>query len=118
MRDHAHENVFAKALESLGVQWNKVLPVPKFDATEYPEVKELMDNGLHLKQHHFRVDGSLLGTIFKGAAPAADGKCVTSDELPEGAPIPVGPERPEEYSPGLPSDLAEKAEALSKLAKG
>lgn len=37
-RDEAHEMVFAKALETLGVEWNKLLPIPKFDASEYPEV--------------------------------------------------------------------------------
>src|SRR5688572_822309 len=47
-RDHAHELVFAKALETLGVNWGKVLPIPNFDARKYPEVKKLMDQGLHL----------------------------------------------------------------------
>lgn len=118
VRDHAHENVFAKALETLGVKWNKILPIPNFDATKYPEVKKLMDEGVHLQQHHFRVDGSLMGKIFKGPAPASDGNCQVLDGLPEGAPIPTAPERPEEYAPGLPPDLAEKAEALSKMSKG
>jgi Mn-containing catalase len=27
--DLAHEKVFAKALETLGVSWNKALPIPK-----------------------------------------------------------------------------------------
>ena len=31
VRDLAHEKVFAKALESLGVNWGKTLPVPKAD---------------------------------------------------------------------------------------
>lgn len=118
VRDHAHENVFSKALEALGVEWNKVLPIPNFDARKFPEVKKLMDDDLHLKQHHFRLDGSLMGNIFKGPAPAAEGNCILDPDLPKGAPIPVGPERPEEYSPGLPPDLAAKAEALSMMAKG
>ena len=29
VRDLAHEKVFAKALESLGVNWDKTFPVPK-----------------------------------------------------------------------------------------
>jgi Mn-containing catalase len=53
-RDAAHEAAFAKALETLGVNWGKTLPIPKFDATKYPEVKELMDRGVHRKQHHWR----------------------------------------------------------------
>lgn len=65
VRDHAHELVFTKALESLGVNWGKVLPIPNFDATQYPEVKKLMELGVHLKQHHFRLDGSEMGKIFQ-----------------------------------------------------
>ena len=37
-RDAAHEAAFAKALETLGVNWGKTLPIPNFDATKYPEV--------------------------------------------------------------------------------
>src|SRR5437763_11973230 len=43
VRDHAHENAYAKALETLGVNWGKVLPIPNFDASTLPEVKKLMD---------------------------------------------------------------------------
>ena len=68
-RDHAHELVFAKALETLGVNWGKVLPIPNFDATQYPEVKKLMDLGAHRKQHHFRLDGSEMGKIFSRQLP-------------------------------------------------
>ena len=43
VRDQAHENAFAKALESLGVNWGKVLPIPKTNAERFPEVKRLVD---------------------------------------------------------------------------
>lgn len=36
VRDLAHEKVFAKALESLGVDWDKTLPVPKTDSSKMP----------------------------------------------------------------------------------
>ena len=36
VRDHAHENAFAKALESLGVDRGKVLPIPKTTASGSP----------------------------------------------------------------------------------
>ena len=39
VRDQAHENAFAKALESLGVNWGAVLPIPKTNAERFPEVK-------------------------------------------------------------------------------
>src|SRR5687768_12985049 len=108
VRDHAHELVFAKALEALGVNWGKVLPIPNFDATEYPEVKEMMDDGLHLRQHHWRLDSSEMGKIFQGKSPANNGETVeTQMEPPEGAPMRDLPERPEEFSPGLTPELQE-----------
>jgi Mn-containing catalase len=114
-RDHAHELVFAKALETLGVNWGKVLPIPNFDARKYPEVKKLMDQGLHLKQHHFRLDGSEMGKIFNGSSPANDGAEVeTEDTAPEGVPVKDLPERPEEFAPGLTPELLEMVEAVKR----
>jgi Mn-containing catalase len=58
VRDEAHQMAFAKALETLGVDWGKILPVLKFDSSQYPEVEKLMDAGLHREQYHFRLDSS------------------------------------------------------------
>lgn len=116
-RDHAHEMVFAKALESLGVNWGKVLPIPNFDARQWPEVKKLMDQGVHLKQHHFRLDGSEMAAIFQGSAPANDGSTLeATEEAPEGFPIEDLPERPEEFSPGLTPELMELVEAAAGMS--
>ncbi len=41
VRDQAHENAYAKALETLGVDWGKLLPIPKTNAEQFPEVKKL-----------------------------------------------------------------------------
>jgi Mn-containing catalase len=115
-RDHAHELVFAKALETLGVNWGKVLPIPNFDATQYPEVKKLMDLGVHRKQHHFRLDGSEMGKIFQGTSPANDGLEVeTTDKAPDGTPISSLPERPEEFAPGLTPELLEMVAAVKRF---
>ena len=112
-RDHAHELVFAKALEALGVNWGKVLPIPNFDATQYPEVKKLMDLGVHRKQHHFRLDGSEMGKVFRGKSPANDGSVVeTTQKAPQGVPIADLPERPEEFAPGLTPELLEMVAAV------
>jgi Mn-containing catalase len=114
-RDHAHELVFAKALETLGVNWGKVLPIPNFDARKYPEVKKLMDQGLHLKQHHFRLDGSEMGKIFNGSSPANDGAEIeTAEDPPKGVPAQDLPERPEEFAPGLTPELLAMVEAVKK----
>jgi len=119
-RDAAHEAAFAKALETLGVDWGKTLPVPKFDATKYPEVKALMDEGVHLVQHHWRVDSSEMDLIFQGASPLSDvnaGELETTQTPPPGAPIPIGPERPEEFAPGLTPELMEVMEQATRGAR-
>jgi Mn-containing catalase len=117
-RDAAHEAAFAKALETLGVDWGKTLPVPKFDARKYPEVKALMDDGVHRTQHHWRIDGSEMAALFQGISPLTDEGEITleaTDEPPPGAPIPGAAERPEEFSPGLPAELRELAERAANL---
>ena len=71
VRDQAHENAYAKALETLGVNWGETLPIPKTNAERFPEVKKLLDQGLHLKQYTFSADNlSEAGKMFRGAAPA------------------------------------------------
>ncbi|MBA2474610.1 MAG: manganese catalase family protein [Actinobacteria bacterium] len=115
-RDEAHEKVFAKALESLGVNWGTVLPIPSFDASKYPEVKRLIDEGANNVQHHWRLDGSMMSAIFAGSSPFNDGTTIeTTDDPPEGFDIPQAPERPEEFSPGLTPELEKMAEQLSAL---
>lgn len=117
VRDHAHELAFAKALEALGVNWGKVLPIPNFDATQYPEVKKLMDDGLHLRQHHWRLDSSEMGKIFQGEAPTHNGEQLTMDENPpEGFPFMDLPERPESFSPGLSPELMELVQEAAKMS--
>lgn len=105
-RDEAHQKVFAKALETLGVNWGKVLPIPAVDTSKYPEVRKLMEQGVHIYQHHWRLDRSEMGRIYQGASPTHDGTTVTtSDKPPQGFTIPESASRPEEFSPGLPPEL-------------
>ena len=112
-RDEAHEMAFAKALETLGVEWNKILPIPKFDSSKYPEVKKLIDAGINREQYHFSLDGSQMAKIFSGSAPANDGsELITLAEPKERFANPEAPERPEEFSPGLDPELQELADAL------
>lgn len=116
VRDEAHQAAFAKALETLGVAWNTVLPVPKFDSSQYPEVRKLLDAGIHREQYHFRLDSSEMGKIFNGISPL-DGvsELQTLKEPRLGFPIPMAPERPEEFAPGLDPDLQELADAFSEF---
>ncbi len=116
VRDEAHQAAFAKALETLGVDWGKVLPVPKFDSSQFPEVKVLLDAGIHREQYHFRLDDSQMGKIFSGASPFHDDtELVTMKEPRESYPIPSAPERPEEFAPGLDPELQELADAFTEF---
>lgn len=115
-RDEAHERAYAKALEALGVNWGKVLPIPKIDNLKFPEVRELVEKGVNKQQHHFRLDGSEMHKIFRGSSPTNDGSTLTTvDERPEGFAIPELPERPEEFSPGLTPELMELVNEISRL---
>jgi Mn-containing catalase len=121
-RDEAHEMAFAKALETLGVEWNKLLPIPKFDSSQYPEVRKLIEAGINREQYHFRLDSSMMAKIFNGPAPANDGtELITLAEPRESFPAPGAPERPEEFAPGLDPELDALANALAdvkeKMAK-
>ena len=115
VRDLAHEKVFAKALESLGVNWGKVLPVPKVDTSKMPEVKALEKKNLHNQQWTFTSDDSDMAKIFYGNSPFGDGELETLDGTPEGFDIPTFPERPEEFAPGLDAEL--KSVARKATAK-
>lgn len=112
-RDEAHEMAFARALETLGVDWASMLPIPKFDSSQYPEVKRLIDAGINREQYHFRLDGSTMDQIFNGPAPANDGtELIPLDKPKMEYDIPLAPERPEEFAPGLDPELQELADAL------
>ena len=114
VRDLAHEKVFAKALETLGVDWNKTLPVPKIDTSKMPEVKELEELNLHNQQWTMTNEQSGLSQIFKGESPFKDGQVETLDGIPEGAPIPNMSEAPQEFSPGLDEELKSKVKDLMR----
>jgi Mn-containing catalase len=100
----------------LGVNWGKALPIPKFDSTKFPEVKRLLDAGIGREQYHFRLDSSQMEKIFSGPTPFNDGtEMVTMKEPREGYPIPMAPERPEEFAPGLDPELQDLADAFKEF---
>ena len=113
VRDLAHEKVFAKALESLGVNWDNALPIPKTDTSKMPEVRKLEDKNLHNQQWSFSNEETGLSSIFRGPSPFGDGELEALDGLPEGFDIPKMPEAPQEYAPGLDKELKEKAKAAA-----
>ena len=117
VRDQAHENAYARALETLGVNWGKLLPIPKTNAESFPEVKKLLDLGLQSKQFTFNADNlSEAGRIFQGVSPSGDGSVLTaSEQMPEGVPLTIATERMEEFSPGLDVDLLALLQATAEM---
>lgn len=117
VRDQAHENAYAKALETLGVNWRTSLPIPKTNAEQFPEVKKLLDLGLQSKQYSFDLTAqSEAGKIFQGASPSNDGTQLdASEQAPVGAPMTIAPERLEEFSPGADEELRALIEATAAM---
>jgi Mn-containing catalase len=117
VRDQAHENGFAKALETLGIDWKKTLPIPKTNAEQFPEVKKLVEMGLQSKQYTFDLTGaSEAGRIYQGMSPSKDGTDLdSSEQAPAGAPMEIAPERLEEFAPGLDSELLELIQKTAEM---
>ena len=117
VRDQAHENAYAKALETLGVNWNTLLPIPKTNAEQFPEVKKLLDLGLHSKQYSFDLRGqSEAGKIFHGASPSNDGTMLdASEQAPQGVASTISAERLEEFAPGLDPAILELIQKTAEL---
>lgn len=101
VRDNAHQNAFAKALETLGVDWGKIFPVPNYDLNKYPECKKYVDLGYHNAMFNFRLDNTQIQQIFQGETPSRNGGELHVVNPPEGFPVPTMPEIPIEHSPGL-----------------
>lgn len=104
VRDNAHQNAFAKALETLGVEWGKLFPIPNYDLNKYPECRKYVDLGYHNAQFNFRLDDTMIGQIFQGVTPSRNGGDLAVTPPPNGFAVPQLPEMPNEHSPGL-SDL-------------
>lgn len=116
VRDLAHEKVFAKALETLGVNWGKALPIPKLDSSKMPEVKELENRNLHNQQWTFTATNQSSGfaKIFNGSSPFGDGDLELIDGHPEGAAIPSLPDAQQEFASGLDTELKMLAQQIQQ----
>lgn len=101
VRDNAHQNAFAKALEVLGVNWGKLFPVPNYDINKYPECRKYVDMGFHNAQFNFRLDETRIAEIFQGSSPSRNDGELAITQPPAGFPVPELPEMPNEHSPGL-----------------
>ena len=116
VRDQAHENAYAKALESLGVNWGPLLPIPKTNAEQFPEVKRLTDMGLQSIQYTFNPEQtSQAAKLYRGASPSNDGTELSTEIMPEGVPLMMAPERKEEFAPGLDPELLALIQATAEV---
>ncbi|SFL07118.1 Manganese containing catalase [Paenibacillus sp. 1_12] len=88
VRDNAHQNAFAKALETLGVNWGKLFPVPNYDINKYPECRKYAEKGFHNAQFNFRLDNTRIGEIYSGQSPSRNGGSLEVVQSPEGFPLP------------------------------
>ncbi|WP_426348775.1 manganese catalase family protein [Alloiococcus sp. CFN-8] len=101
VRDNAHQNCFAKALETLGVDWGKIFPMPNYDLQKYPECRKYIDKGFNNVQFNFALDTNLMSEILQGESPSREGGEMAAVPPYDGFPVPEMPERPEEHAPGL-----------------
>ncbi|UQZ36725.1 catalase [Paenibacillus sp. PK3_47] len=101
VRDNAHQNAFAKALETLGVNWGSIFPIPNYDINKYPECRKFVEMGYHNTQFDFMLDPNRMAEIFQGPSPSRNKGELQVTEPPAGFPVPVMPEMPNEHSPGL-----------------
>ena len=100
VRDNAHQNAFARALETLGVDWGKLFPVPNYDINKYPECQKYVDMGYHNAQFNFRLDPTRIAEVFQGQTPSRNGGTLSVVPPPQGFPVPQLPEMPNEHAPG------------------
>ncbi len=116
VRGGVHIVAYAKALEKLtGVDLTKMLPIPKVENSKFPEARKFEERGLHRTLYRFSLkDYQDVAKIWQGTHP--DGGALTVvDGPPEGGEIPVYPDVPEEFAPGLsPEEIAELAQRLQR----
>ena len=99
VRDNAHQNAFAKTLETLGVEWGKLFPVSNYDINKYSECRKYVEMGFHNAQFNFRLDPTRMGEIFQGESSSRNKGELQVTEPPKGFPVPELPEMPNEHSP-------------------
>ncbi len=99
------------------MNWSTLLPIPKTNAEQFPEVKKLLDLGLQSKQYSFDLDDkSEAGKIFRGASPSNDGTTLdATEQAPQGVPSFIAPERLEEFAPGLDASLLALIQETAEL---
>ena len=108
VRDLTHEKAFAKALETLGIDWGKTMPIPKIETSFMPEVNAMEKKNLHNQIWTFSNETSEVSKIFTGDSPFGDGELETINGSPDGFKMIQMPNAPQEFAPGLDKGLLSK----------
>ncbi|WP_324716704.1 manganese catalase family protein [Carboxydochorda subterranea] len=116
VRGGVHAMAYARALETLtGVQVSRLLPIPNVENAKFPEARKFEQAGVHRNLYRFSPeDYQDIARIWRGPAPDGSGELHVVDGPPEGGPVPVLPEIPESFAPGVdPGVIAELARKLA-----
>ncbi len=117
VRGGVHMTAYAKALETLtGVDVTRFLPIPRIENAQFPEARKWEAMGVHRVLYRLSPDDyRAISYIWRGPAPGGDGELQVVDGPPAGGPVPVLPEEPAEFAPGVdPLELAEIARRLTR----
>ena len=88
------------------MNWGSVLPIPKTNAEQFPEVKKLLDKGLQSIQYTFSADDqSQAAKLYRGASPSNDGTELSTAIMPEGV--------PDHHRPGTPRGVLARVSTRS-----
>lgn len=103
VRGGTHALAYGKALESLtGVDMKKMLPIPMIPNAKFPEARQYELKGYHRFLYRFSIDDYKdMGIIWNGKHPDDNSELEVVDGPPEGGEIPILPEVPEEFAPGV-----------------
>ena len=90
--------------------------VPPNGGEKFPEVATLLEQGLQSKQYTFSLDQlSEAGKLYRGPSPSNDGTTLSTAQAPDGVPMDIAVERPEEFGPGLDPELLAMVQAVAEM---
>lgn len=119
-RGGVHALAYGKALEKLtGVEIWKMLPIPAIPNSKFPEARKMEEKGYHRFLYRFSMDDYKdMGTIWNGTHPEDGSTLEVVDGPPEGGEIPVIPEEPAMFAPGVDQGMMDDIAAMVLKAAG
>ena len=117
VRDQAHENAYAKALETPRRRLGQDPADPQDQRRALPRGQEAARPGAAPQAVHLQRGQPVRGRqgLPRRRAGTIDGGELTTGSAPEGFPMDIAVERPEEFAPGLDPELLELVQATAEL---